>query len=461
MFNKLLFFAIGTLFIFTSCEKKATSVAFTTDIKDINISQVTLANLVEGIYDTLLLGTEEPFQVNIGSDATLLEVKAGRSFANLFVAPGDIINIGLQGGSEEFVITSSHQAEQQLLQAVDKEKSIVGNKYGPYKIMKLELDEFHAQLEEKYAGTRSLIENARGKVDANLIEWLEGSVKAGEVQAKTMYPQYYNYLNKTTLSLAGDYYDFVEDFDFEDEELFFLNDVRTAGEAIIGYNFNYEDMESISAYYAAQYNAIDGFTSSAKLREFYKCKLLKDKISYGGGIDGMEDEIQAFLMIAKNEENIGTINRLVSEWENLKKGLDAPNFTAFTRDGVQVQLSDLKGKNVYIDVWATWCGPCIAEIPSLKEMEAKYHGENVEFLSVSIDKESDKEKWKQFVMDKDLQGSQWMAQYAWKSEIATHYNIKGIPRFILVGKDGKIVSADAPRPSNTENLDGLLAELLQ
>ena len=114
---------------------------------------------------------------------------------------------------------------------------------------------------------------------------------------------------------------------------------------------------------------------------------------------------------------------------------------------------------VIVDFWATWCGPCIREIPYLKEVEKKYHDANIQFVSVSIDRLDDFEKWKTFIADKELGGIQLYADGDWKSSIITDYAIDGIPRFILVDPEGNIVSADAPRPSNpalVELLDGLV-----
>ncbi|MEQ3690899.1 MAG: TlpA disulfide reductase family protein, partial [Flavobacterium sp.] len=119
----------------------------------------------------------------------------------------------------------------------------------------------------------------------------------------------------------------------------------------------------------------------------------------------------------------------------------------------------LKGKYVYIDVWATWCGPCRAEIPHLKKTEEAYHDKNIEFVSISIDRAKDHDKWKKFVEDKELGGIQLFADNDWNSQFVKDYQINGIPRFILVGPNGEIVNADAPRPSSPElvkTLDSLL-----
>lgn len=125
--------------------------------------------------------------------------------------------------------------------------------------------------------------------------------------------------------------------------------------------------------------------------------------------------------------------------------------------GGDLSLSDLKGKYVYFDIWATWCGPCIREIPSLKKVEKQFEGKNIEFVSISVDEgrgyKGDKaaayEGWKKMVADKDLGGIQLIADNGFKSDFIKKYQINGIPRFILIDPEGNIVNANAPRPSNT------------
>jgi thiol-disulfide isomerase/thioredoxin len=137
----------------------------------------------------------------------------------------------------------------------------------------------------------------------------------------------------------------------------------------------------------------------------------------------------------------------------------APNFDYENHKGGKTSLESLKGKYVYIDVWATWCGPCRAEIPSLKKIEEKFHNKNIEFVSISVDVDKDHEKWKTFVTDKALGGTQLFADKNWLSDFIKAFGINSIPRFILIDPNGVVIDADAKRPSDpklSEQLDGLL-----
>ncbi|MFY0630607.1 MAG: TlpA family protein disulfide reductase [Flavobacteriaceae bacterium] len=143
----------------------------------------------------------------------------------------------------------------------------------------------------------------------------------------------------------------------------------------------------------------------------------------------------------------------------LGKGKESPKFVKYENNaGGTTSLDDLKGKYTYIDVWATWCGPCKVEIPYLKEIEKAYHGKKINFVSLSIDEPRDYDKWKSMIKDKELGGIQLLADKAWKSQFVQDYKINGIPRFILIDPKGNIVTADAPRPSN-DKLKELLNSL--
>ena len=134
-----------------------------------------------------------------------------------------------------------------------------------------------------------------------------------------------------------------------------------------------------------------------------------------------------------------------------KKGEPAIDFVYPDKDGNKFSLASFKGTLIYVDVWATWCGPCRAEIPYLQELEVEYHADNITFLSVSVD--TDKDAWLKMVKEKELGGTQLWAD-GW-SEITKSYAIFGIPRFMLFSSDGNVISTDAPRPSSDE-IRGLL-----
>ena len=156
-----------------------------------------------------------------------------------------------------------------------------------------------------------------------------------------------------------------------------------------------------------------------------------------------------YIIIAKEgiEETTSMWGKRKTATDNMPKvGESAIDFTYPDKEGNEFSLSSFKGSLVYVDVWATWCGPCTAQIPALKELEEEYHGKNITFLSVSVD--TDKDAWLKMVDEKELGGTQLWAD-GW-SGITKDYAIFGIPRFMLFSADGNVISTNAPRPASAE-----------
>ena len=105
-------------------------------------------------------------------------------------------------------------------------------------------------------------------------------------------------------------------------------------------------------------------------------------------------------------------------------------------------------------IWATWCGPCQREIPHLQKLEEKYHGKDIYFVSISCD--NNKKAWENRVRA-GLKGIQ--LHFVNGDTFMNDYMIKGIPRFILLDKEGKIISVDMSRPSDPKTI-AKLDELL-
>lgn len=204
-------------------------------------------------------------------------------------------------------------------------------------------------------------------------------------------------------------------------------------------------------------------------------KTLSDASDELNGLLNKQKKIDTLLVAASRQEITETIASLSNYYgsiialrETFPPGSPSPVFEGYENfKGGTTSLTDLKGTYVYIDVWATWCAPCKYEIPYLKELEAEMHDKNIAFVSLSIDDdqthkgswEQAKADWRQMVTDKELGGIQIMAPKGWQSQFIEAYQVKGIPRFILIDPEGNVVTPDAPRPSDPE-LKILLADLL-
>jgi thiol-disulfide isomerase/thioredoxin len=128
--------------------------------------------------------------------------------------------------------------------------------------------------------------------------------------------------------------------------------------------------------------------------------------------------------------------------------------------GTTLSIKGLKGKVVVIDFWATWCGPCVAEMPKMKELYAKYRDQGVEFIGVSLDQTKEQgglDKLKKFVAEKEITWPQYYQGKGWESEFSMSWGINSIPCVFMVDTEGKLYSVEA-RGKLEEMIPELLAK---
>jgi thiol-disulfide isomerase/thioredoxin len=197
------------------------------------------------------------------------------------------------------------------------------------------------------------------------------------------------------------------------------------------------------------------FLLQLKENEF-KSKLEEVEKRYDSILNSYKNIDTSLIALAKEQTDqmMRYFNETYANNKVLAKGAISPKFKDYTAyKGGEKSLDSFKGKFVYIDVWATWCGPCIQQIPFLKTLEEEYYGKKIAFVSISTDEarrsggswEAAEKKWRTFVKERQLSGTQlWSGK---DTSFQQKYQINSIPRFILIDPEGNIVNANAPRPS--------------
>ena len=219
-----------------------------------------------------------------------------------------------------------------------------------------------------------------------------------------------------------------------------------------GKNQQSMDLDELISYQMEEIGKIE----ENNIRSFLMLKALRTQIAMKG-IESIQSNLAIFEKNNSIKRYSNLINEMIADREAIAKGMNATDFEYENNIGEWVKLSDFKGKYVLIDLWATWCKPCIEEMPYLKEIENTLNDENIEFIAISIDK--DKVKWQQYLSKNKMNGIQLIADKAEESSVMKDYKLLNLPNYILIDDRGKIITVSAPKPSSGELLKLLEDEL--
>ncbi|MDX2282672.1 MAG: TlpA disulfide reductase family protein [Bacteroidia bacterium] len=183
---------------------------------------------------------------------------------------------------------------------------------------------------------------------------------------------------------------------------------------------------------------------SGRPRTVTRANLLIVLLEDAGGSQAMQF-MKEFEAEAEIPEVLAHLQTLAARLAPLLEGAPAPGFELEDLKGGTVSLADFRGKVVYIDFWASWCGPCLREMPYSHELIGRFKGQDVVFLYISLDE--DAQSWKKAVAKLKLPSPQLRA--AQGSGVGEAYQIESIPRYVIVGRDGTLFSGNAERPSSS------------
>jgi peroxiredoxin len=141
--------------------------------------------------------------------------------------------------------------------------------------------------------------------------------------------------------------------------------------------------------------------------------------------------VDSMIASMKKQEESKKIQR------GLAEGTKFPDFDEKDLAGKPMSIANYKGKVVLVDFWATWCGPCVGELPNVIKTYEKHHGQGFEIVGISLD--SDESKLKSFIKDKNMTWQQFFDGKGWGNKLSTKYGVNSIPATYLLDGEGKII----------------------
>ncbi|WP_431127638.1 TlpA family protein disulfide reductase [Flagellimonas flava] len=182
--------------------------------------------------------------------------------------------------------------------------------------------------------------------------------------------------------------------------------------------------------------------TSDLFKALYIKGLIKSPSYWGKHIEHFNTDVLSDIMMdEKDNIHYSLMQEAAQSFYKSQNKSFAYNFKAVDQHNKSLHLEDIKGKVVFIDVWATWCGPCIQHRPKVLELAKKYDdNDNVEIVMLSVD--SSKELWLSFLEKEGNQpGLNLFIKDGMKTDFGQHFNITEIPRYIMIGKDGRILNS--------------------
>lgn len=245
-----------------------------------------------------------------------------------------------------------------------------------------------------------------------------------------------------------DYVAYVESID--------LNDPKECNkevlENVIGWYLKRENPVDEKDYMLSYLDLLDRLVSNAAIKNEHATECLLEKFRFFSGVS-LDETVERYRMLCSNDSLKQKVDAEYQEYVrvygNLMPGKTAPDFEMVDEDGKSCRLSDLRGKYLFIDVWATWCLPCRDEIPYMAKLQEHFAGnDRIALISISVD--ANQKTWRNFLKQEQPTWAQYVVDRENNALLEKEYRIYGIPHFMLLDPEGRIVSLNVARPSEPE-----------
>lgn len=396
-----------------------------------------------------------------------------RNYADIYLEPNDTLYIEANANSFQYSLTfkgrsgknNNYYKKYRAAHPIEKNEFAYSNyKYGSFwyrnapKIdqkMKtsnrdafvkwMRFDKEHRQqdfnaFDQNQAG--DFTDTFRAFIAAELeYEWAYHMLTYGNIFSKKhkLEPDYYEYLYDTPLqnNQIGSYY------------------YRLYAEAYINHLYIWQE-NPIDSIYAGQYELANSQLDELA-KAYFQSRLITKAFRKKSAVEQIIPKYKAFL-----EENpyMEFDEKVVTAFQKTMKyavGSPAPPFTLKDTTGLEVNLSDFIGKPIYINFWANWCRPCMKKMKEMRTFQKEMEAKGVVFLNISFDRKSD--IWQKSILKNNFGGVHVIAAGNIDSDVAKDYNIRALPQYFLVDKNG--LFAEKPAKQDLEELRYALGKIMQ
>jgi len=437
---------LAIITLFSACQKQETTpkVILSGQIENPNSDSVLVWNSKNKTVYTISLDKNNSFADTIDLKTGYYRLLYdGNKFASVFLQPG--FNLNILVDAKKFGETIKYTGKGSAENNYETQKSILRDKlwskeyYGYYS--KLSEDKFLKLTDSLYTLKYSLFDEYKKDFgdEFNFIESNDLKYKKLSFLGSFEFMKRYFTKNKDFKVTEG-FPKVYENIDLSDDNLlktssyvYFIQDYMNAQT-----NNNYKK-DLGDDFLLIYLNTMDSLVTNDKIKEQLAFNITEGRLKDATKLEDVYNKTKSMI---SDKEYLAVLDEKYKAVKKIEKGTIPTDFELKDIDGNTVKLSDFVGKPVYIDIWATWCKPCLMEIPGLKELEKEF-GEEIVFISIC--KSDTEERWRTMVENKQLGGVQLFADS--QIDFFSDFMVQGIPRFIMIDKEGKIHSASAPRPS--------------
>ena len=401
-------------------------------------------------FDTIFLDAEKKFRYEVVLDSsTYFELRSGNTIVELFLEKDKNLQIRFDSGDfgTSFVYENQMATYNEYLQYSSDLQVVVKN---DKRLFEGEFSAVFSKIDSLYRTQLKGLEAFKKIKNSYFLRVEKMKLEDARGDKLLQYIDVPKNLTGGDAAIYNEYYNnYFSNFQFDQPELvsfpvyqvLMLRVVHNHAKSML--EKSPEIKSGVGGVYTTYFNSIKTQAVNQEIKDYMYFYFIKDLLPRGNFAEAL-DVVTSFDAYSTDRINNTIVKQSVAYFIVPAIGSSVPEMTYLDIDSNAISISDFKGKYVYIDVWATWCGPCKREIPKLESLGHELEGKNIVFVSVSTDK--NKASWERMVTQKNMHGVQLHAGPG--GSISQVFRVTSIPRFILLDREGKVLNPIAPRPSH-------------